>query len=247
MATAHGRGISESFLIAAEVFSCHEDETEGDLESRIIQCWDGISRPDQGHSIPLLPEDTLTLHSFAKTLFQRIRTSTAGVRLGPFEEFRGEVTYDRRPISQIDCVCTYNLSHRDIRVGRTLINRFVDKLAPKPSDDWVTWQTRRTAALNQQSAERYLLARTLSAMGALALMEQWTIQGWRAYAEEEGPGLQIFGHPLILLHEGPRPTAKVIRAMAVPEFRDPTPEQAISYRFASARYGGIHSSHYWEA
>ncbi|BDU21631.1 hypothetical protein DYGSA30_30880 [Dyella sp. GSA-30] len=252
MAAARGLAFPKHFLWETEVIATETYE-DHDALCELVRGWDALVDPSPYTSVRLHPDDTERLGIFSIQLFECVQLATNGASSEPFERFGEKLRYKHKETNKIDRVNTAEMSYRDIALGHELIGRFLDAHAPaqeRDAADWTTWTSRssrmETAIIQAEGAALPLLARTLSAISAHALMEQWIYHAWRAYSEEEGwLILKCFGHPIVLM-EGSNPSVtKVVRLLALPEFKDPKPEQAWNYRRPTFRVGGVQSRYVW--
>ena len=252
MAAAHGLGFPEHFLLETEVLGAEADEGH-DALCRLVRGWDDLTEPSHFTAVRLRPDDTERLGIFSRQLFERVQMATHGASSGPFRRLGEKLRYEFEETDKIDRVNTAQMSYRDIALGHALIRQYVDAYAPSPERDradwttWTSWRSRREIAMAQgKGAALQLLAHTLSAISAHALMEQWTFHAWRAYSEEEGWGaLKCFGHPIVLMGASKHSVAKVVRLLSLQEFKDPKPEQAWNYRRPTHSVGGVRSRYFW--
>jgi hypothetical protein len=244
MAAAHDLGLPGHLLLKTEVTGTRKNDDQALRD--LIRRWDDLDHPSHVSSVPILPDDTELLCTFSKKLFERIQAATNGASNGPFLLSKGQLFYEHKETDKIAWLNTAHMSHRDIRLGHLLIKRLVDEQIPKVASDEPSWRIRRETALAKPSDPAlHLLAHTLSAISAQALMEQWTFDAWRAYSEEEGGTLACYGHPIVLWYKRGRPMAKVVRVLSIPEFKDPRPEQSYNYRRPTHRRGGVRSPYHW--
>lgn len=252
MAAARGLAFPKHFLWETEVIATETDE-DHDALCKLVRGWDALVDPSPYTSVRLHPDDTERLGIFAMQLFERVQLATNGASSGPFRRLGEKLHYEFEETDKTDRVNTAQMSYRDIALGRALIRQYVDAYAPSPERDWAdwniwtSWESRRETAVAQgNGAALQLLARTLSAISAHALMEQWTFHAWRAYSEEEGwVALKCFGHPIVLMGASKHSVAKVVRLLSLPEFKDPKPEQAWNYRRPTHSVGGVRSRYFW--
>lgn len=249
IAVVQGVVVPNQFLLTTEILADDDDEEEEDIR-QLIRIWNELSvrGPDYRYSLPILQRDTERLGAFAQSLVDCLRSSTEDPSLGPFDTDGTITKYGHSPIGNITWINTEDVCRRDFHLGSRLIKRLVDEHTPEVADTTYGWRMYLENALEKIDVSLRLLARTLSAVSAQALMEQWTFWAWRAYSgEKERQTLACYGHPVVLWSQEGLPSCRVVRVLSVPQFRDPQPNQAYNYRHPTERRGRGDSPYHWAA